>query len=319
MKTTSTTPGVVQSDSKLLNYFTRLIVILVAAGAAILSFDALTALAQASGIRIEFSWIWAVVIDGFIMVATFAAFALKDRSGKSKYYAWVTLGLFVMLSILGNAWHAVIEQENYILPIWVAVLVTAIPPLALFLAIHLLILMVSPSHEQKEEHKKHLEQVERLNKIKEREIEKIEKLAAINEVREEAGLEPLVTLGNQSSSTRRTTTPRVEKAATVKTPSKPVKAPEAQEPEVASTEPTTVTTEPKEAASGLPVTNELTYDMNSNVLKSEDEVTSLLMELVQNGEKLPTGKTISEWLGKSERTGQMFLKNFRESKLVDSQ
>jgi hypothetical protein len=316
MKTSSMTPGVVQSDSKLLNYFTRLIVILVAAGAAILSFDALAALALASGIRAEFSWIWAVVIDGFIMVATFAAFALKDRSGKSKYYAWVTLALFVLLSILGNAWHAVIEQENYILPIWVAILVTAIPPLALFLAIHLLILMVSPSHEQKLEHKKHLEQIERLNKIKEREIEKIEKLAAINEVREEAGLEPLVNL-NQTLPKTTKPSPTIKKASPVRSQSKASNLSQADEPEQSPLMPTAAPVASPDAVSTPISTTDMVYDLNNSDFKTEEEVTEILLELTRNGEKLPTGKAISEWLGKSERTGQNFLKNFRENKLVD--
>lgn len=275
-----TAPAAVASDSKALNYATRVIVILVALGAAVLSFDALTSLAESAGIRREFSWVWAVVIDGFIMVATFAAFALRDRDGKSKYYAWTTLVVFVLFSIGGNAWHAAIATEGYVLPIEAAVVVTAIPPLALFLAIHLLILMVSPSHEQKEEMIRLRKKQERLRIIEEKELERIEKAALIRDINEskasqivsvtpvpvQPSLKPIPPIGEAPLAIQRVDMQAIEEAPT-----------------------------------GLAV------------VMSEAQVEVKLLELHETGEQLPTGKTVAQWLGKSERTGQNLLKKFRET------
>jgi hypothetical protein len=293
----------IQSDSTVLNYVTRIVVCLVALGAAILSFDALTALALASGIRSEFAWIWAVVIDGFILVATFAAFALKDRGG-AKYYAWSTLGLFVTFSILGNAWHAAIAKEAFELPLQIAVIVTAIPPLALFLAIHLLIIMVSPTQEQKLEHKRELDKKERLRKIGEKELEKIEKEALIRELREQAiaekesVLEP-VTIKPHKEST-------AYNPVTQKTTHMPSKDAQALLKQV-EVRPEEIPVEPDTLLSLTSIASEET----SNILLTEAQVKIKLAEMSSSGQLLPTGKTVSQWLGKSERTGQNLLKQFK--------
>lgn len=307
-----TPPGVVQSDSRILNYFTRIIVCLIALGAAVLSFDALTILASASGIRPEFSWIWAIVIDGFIMVATFATFALKDRTGFSKYYAWITLAVFVIFSILGNAWHAAIEQETFILPLWVAVTVTAIPPLALFLAIHLLIIMVSPTPEQKEEHKREVEKRERVYRLQRKELERIEELAAINEVRLNSGLEPLDNLpGTRPKKTISNSSASTKKPVNASSPSKPLIKEE--RPEVTtSAESALDGTESAASAEKTPTAEVITANVEQETqFFSEAEITTLLLDKISNEEPLPTGKAISEMLGKSERTGQNFLKKFK--------
>lgn len=277
---TATKPSAISSESKALHYSTRIVVVLVAIGAAVLSFDALTALAFASGIRLEFAWIWAVVIDGFILVATFSTFALKDRTGKAKYYAWFTLAVFVIFSILGNAWHAAIVEDNYILPIWVKVTVTAVPPLALFLAIHLLVLMVSPTPEQKMEMKRAKEHADRLNRIREKEIEKIEKQAIINEVKEKSKL-------HLNSS------------------------PSASKPEPAVADKPKIETKIQPA----PVIVQTQEDVESREddIKTEEEVKEMLDKMVADGIALPSGKTVSEWLGKSERTGQNFMKAYKQS------
>lgn len=302
-KTSKPSVRAIQSDSTVLNYVTRVVVCLVALGAAILSFDALTALALASGIRFEFAWIWAVVIDGFILVATFAAFALKDRGG-AKYYAWSTLGLFVTFSILGNAWHAAIAKEAFELPLEIAVIVTAIPPLALFLAIHLLIIMVSPTHEQKIEHKRELDKKERLRKIGEKELEKIEKEALIRELREQAIAE--------KASVLEPVTPKVAKEAHIYPPVTQKVTHIPSEDAQALLKQVEVSSEviPDESDTLLRLDSTTSIE-TSNLLLTEDQVKVKLAEMSSLGQLLPTGKTVSQWLGKSERTGQNLLKQFK--------
>jgi hypothetical protein len=340
---------VVQSDSKALHLWTRVLVLLIAAGAAVLSFDALTLLATTSGIRVEFAWIWAVVVDGFILVATLAAFALRDRSRIVKGYAWVTLGVFVVLSVLGNAWHAAIEKTEIVLPLWVAVIVTAIPPVALFLAIHLLIIMISPSKEDKLEHVRDVERRERVYRLQRRELERVEDLAAINEVREEAGLEPLAVLPGtraRAAAVPAVNVPAVVKAGVKKkvTPSvKPVtgvkNAVTKTVPAVAPAPSTVVenvtvgvdtviantdtvnastdVTDPVEAVTVAvePVVASVTQveDVPEVALLTEEEVVEKLQFLADDDRPLPSGKTVAGWLGKSERTGQVFVRKFKET------
>lgn len=292
------TPGALQADSRFLHYVTRFVVILVAVGAAILSFDALTALAQASGIRQAFAPIWAIVIDGFIMVATLATFALQNRSKSSRRYAWTTLAIFVVFSILGNAWHAAISKTDFVLPIWVSVIVTAIPPLALFLAIHLLVIMVSPTQEQKEEFARQANKRERLRKLEEKELEKAEKDALAKEIREataaakriaapvkkEEPVIPKVTTASADPIVKQSSAPTANLA-------KEVVNQEAEKPTLSAVE-------------------NLNYEPEDEFL-TESQAMSKLREMVENGEALPTGKAVAVWLGKSERTGQNLVKKFK--------
>jgi len=288
-RTPSTAAPAVSSDSKILHSTTRIVVVLVAIGAAILSFNALTALAEASGIRADFSWIWAVVVDGFILVATFAAFALKDR-GKSKYYAYSTLGVFVVISIIGNAWHAAIAKQGYALPIQAAVIVTAIPPLALFLAIHLLIIMVSPTEEQKEELARQKKRRDRLRAIEEKELERLEKAELIRDLKESQALK-IAEEASISPAPKRALAPTVEKVplSTTSNSVTPIITPV---PIPAETNYTETAVQPK-------------------ILLTEPEVEAKLLQMVEAGQILPTGKTVAEWLGKSERTGQNLVKKFK--------
>lgn len=260
-------------DSKVLHYTTRIVVMLIAVGAAVLSFDALTSLAINSGIRPVLGWIWAIIIDGFILVATFAAFALRDR--KSKYYAWFTLTLFVILSVLGNAWHAAISQNvNYQLPLWVSTLVTAIPPVALFLSIHLLILMISPTPEQKKFLERQRAREDRLAKIEQRELDKIETEITKTRVHEDGK----------------------KIVSKLKDTQKPFTEPEKEKP----SEPPATTERSKNLISTL------TQDENQN------DVIKKIRTLIHNKEPLPSGKEVGEWLGKTERTGQKLLKQIKQ-------
>lgn len=289
----------VSSDSKLLNGVTRFVVILVAVGAAVLSFGALTDLAIAAGISFRIAWIWAVVIDGFILVATLAAFALKDRDGKGKIYAWVTLATFVILSIIGNAWHAAIMTDGYILPLEAAIAVTAIPPLALFLAIHLLVIMVSPTKAQKEEKLRLKRKAERLKIYEEKELEKLEKQAITQEIKEASFNNPsyVERNSNQLNDTKiDRTDSRVKHSSTVErklTAYPPQVSQPVSSPSLTSSEGRTF---PKSA------------------FMSDEEVFTKLDSIFATEGMLPTGKNIAEWLGKSERTGQNLLKRFKETR-----
>lgn len=328
------------NDSHWLHIMTRVVVGLVAIGAAILSFDGLTALAVASGISTSLAWIWAVVVDGFILVATLAAFAMKNR-GVAKIYAWSMLAIFVIFSILGNAWHAAIVRETFVLPLWVAFIVMSIPPLALFLALHLLLLMVSPDHEEKGEAKRARLRAEKMRNLKEKETDKLEEeifLKGIADKRRRLIGDP----ANKKSEQPTTATPKpiarrsrkpspvtqkdAEKADQ-KIPNEATSTPPVSNADTISNIPVappamlrkeTVNNDNKEVTETKQENTVSDVPINSHGwLMSEEDMIEKLETMYANGEPLPSGLAISRMMNSSGRKGQSISKQFKESKGIE--
>lgn len=112
-----------------------------AAGGFTLSFAALRDLAIASGIDADLAFIWPLIADGFIIVATGAAYVLGRRGRRVVWYPWAALVLFSAVSVAGNALHA--SKAEISVPLAVATAVSAVPAIALLIASHLLVVMVS--------------------------------------------------------------------------------------------------------------------------------------------------------------------------------
>jgi Protein of unknown function (DUF2637) len=109
-------------------------VILLAAAAFTLSYDALHQLALDSRVRPGLAWMWPVVIDGTIVVALLTVLAAK-RAAASTGYPWTLAGLFSLASVAFNIAHAPDRP--------VAQLVFAMAPVALVLTTHLLMQQAS--------------------------------------------------------------------------------------------------------------------------------------------------------------------------------
>jgi len=109
-------------------------VLVLAAAAFTLSYDALHQLALDSRVRPGLAWLWPVVIDGTIVVALLTVLAAK-RAGRGAGYLWALAGLFSAASVAFNIAHAP-ERP-------VARLVFAMAPVALVLTTHLLMQQVS--------------------------------------------------------------------------------------------------------------------------------------------------------------------------------
>jgi hypothetical protein len=109
-------------------------VLVLAAAAFTLSYDALHQLALDSRVRPGLAWLWPVVIDGTIVVALLTVLAAK-RVGRGAGYPWALAGLFSAASVAFNIAHAP-ERP-------VARLVFAMAPVALVLTTHLLMQQVS--------------------------------------------------------------------------------------------------------------------------------------------------------------------------------
>ena len=108
-------------------------VIVLAAAAFTLSYDALHQLALDSRVRPALAWLWPVVIDGTIVVALLTVLA-ANRTARRAGYPWTLAGLFSAASVAFNIAHAPDRP--------VAQLVFAMAPIALVLTTHLLMQQV---------------------------------------------------------------------------------------------------------------------------------------------------------------------------------
>jgi hypothetical protein len=108
-------------------------VLVLAAAAFTLSYDALHQLALDNRVRPALAWLWPVVIDGTIVVALLTVLAAKRVATKAAY-PWALAGLFSAASVAFNIAHAPNRP--------VAQLVFAMAPVALVLTTHLLMQQV---------------------------------------------------------------------------------------------------------------------------------------------------------------------------------
>ena len=108
-------------------------VLVLAAAAFTLSYDALHQLALDSRVRPALAWLWPVVIDGTIVVALLTVLAAKRAAARAGY-PWALAGLFSLASVAFNIAHAPDRP--------VAQLVFAMAPVALVLTTHLLMQQV---------------------------------------------------------------------------------------------------------------------------------------------------------------------------------
>jgi len=99
------------------------------AGSFALSYDALHQLAEANQVPKPLAWIWPLIVDGFIIVASLAILHAFQH-GRTARYPWALLAGFSTLSVAFNVLHAP--------PTAIARLVAAIPPLTLVLSFELL-------------------------------------------------------------------------------------------------------------------------------------------------------------------------------------
>jgi hypothetical protein len=108
-------------------------VLMLAAAAFTLSYDALHQLALDSHVRPALAWLWPVVIDGTIVVALLTVLAAKRAAARGGY-PWTLAALFSLASVAFNIAHAPDRP--------VAQLVFAMAPIALVLTTHLLMQQV---------------------------------------------------------------------------------------------------------------------------------------------------------------------------------
>lgn len=120
--------------------------LLLAAGAFALSFAALADLAEMAGVPGHLAWIWPLVVDGMVVVATMAIVALAGHGRRALVYPWALLGGGAAVSVAANAVHAILAADGAV-PAAVSALVAAVPPVALLAVTHLSVMLIQRASE----------------------------------------------------------------------------------------------------------------------------------------------------------------------------
>ncbi|MCW2134263.1 DUF2637 domain-containing protein [Arthrobacter sp. VKM Ac-2550] len=117
--------------------------VLIAVGAFVLSFAALTDLAQRSGIEPHLAWIWPIIVDGMIVASTVAIVALNGHGRRAMIYPWSLLFFGAIVSTAANSVHAILTVDKMAsgIPPIVSALVAAMPPVVLLAITHLTVHM----------------------------------------------------------------------------------------------------------------------------------------------------------------------------------
>lgn len=116
--------------------------VLLAAGAFVLSFTTLRDLAERSGLDPQLAWLWPLIVDGIIIVATISVFALAGT--RVVWYPWMLLILGAGVSVAANAIHAVMAAAPGVSPV-LAGSVASVPPIVLVASTHLTALLIRHS------------------------------------------------------------------------------------------------------------------------------------------------------------------------------
>lgn len=121
--------------------------VFIALGAFWLSFTSLSALARSCGIPADRAWMWPLIVDGVIVVATVSVVAMSgsglERSATR--YPWLLLSAGAAVSVLANATHAIVTADARV-PSVLAALVAAVPPVVLVAITHLTVELTRRPH-----------------------------------------------------------------------------------------------------------------------------------------------------------------------------
>ncbi|MGR3936258.1 DUF2637 domain-containing protein [Streptomyces sp. BRA346] len=121
----------------------RVGIVLLAAFGFALSYDALRQMAVAGHVRGPLTYLFPLVIDGFIAIGIVALLILRGAPLRSRLYVWTLIGAATGTSIAANVVHAIGLNEGTRLRLnnTTAGALSAIAPLALAGAVHLYLVM----------------------------------------------------------------------------------------------------------------------------------------------------------------------------------
>lgn len=108
----------------------------IALGAFWLSFTALTNLAGLAGLPLAEAWVWPLIVDGMIVVATISVVALSPHGRRAIVYPWGLLIAGTTVSVAANVAHSWVAAD-VVVSKPLAACVSAIPPIVLLASTHL--------------------------------------------------------------------------------------------------------------------------------------------------------------------------------------
>lgn len=111
----------------------RLCTVLVALVAMALSYHALALRAGQANIAWPLAWVYPLAVDGLLAIGMLAGYVLRRAPVRTRAYVWGVIGLGLGISLLGNALAGDLR--------WDLVVIRAMPPLALAVTLHLLIVL----------------------------------------------------------------------------------------------------------------------------------------------------------------------------------
>jgi hypothetical protein len=116
-----------------------LITVVIAMSSFVLSFASLCDLAGRSTWPARLAWLWPLIVDGTIVLATMAIVALSAYASQraNRRFFWAVLAASAAVSLGGNVVHALVPRTAPLGP-WLAGAIACVPPLALLGTTHAL-------------------------------------------------------------------------------------------------------------------------------------------------------------------------------------
>ncbi|WP_063057650.1 DUF2637 domain-containing protein [Nocardia sienata] len=123
---------------RLARWSAALIILGVGAAAFRLSFSTLEDLARLARMPADDAWLFPLIVDGTILLATFGLLVCAHHRGERRFFLGVLI-VGSLVSVAGNSVHAVAAGQP--LPGWAAALVAAVSPVSLLVDTHGLALL----------------------------------------------------------------------------------------------------------------------------------------------------------------------------------
>lgn len=115
-------------------WIARTLTALVALVAMLLSYHALALRAEVAGIPDPLAWVYPIAVDGLLGIGMLAAYVLRREPRlRKRAYVWGVISTGLGISLLGNALAGELR--------WDLIAIRAVPPIALALSLHLLVLL----------------------------------------------------------------------------------------------------------------------------------------------------------------------------------
>ncbi|WP_280312288.1 DUF2637 domain-containing protein [Nocardia abscessus] len=131
---------------RLARWSAALIIVGVGAAAFRLSFSTLQDLAKIAGMPSGDAWLFPLIVDGTILLATFGVLVCANHKSERRFFLGVLI-VGSLVSVAGNSVHAVVASDS---PLgWAAALVAAVAPISLLVDTHGLALLFRVSTDER--------------------------------------------------------------------------------------------------------------------------------------------------------------------------